>query len=77
MPVQLLASEPSWAEAEFASVALNDVRLDRRCQIIAEAFAQHPTMPINQACEDWADTKAAYHFMANRKVSPGQDSRAP
>jgi Transposase DNA-binding/Transposase Tn5 dimerisation domain len=72
MPVQLLASELSWAETEFASVALNDVRLNRRCQIIAEAFAQHPTMPINQACEDWADTKAAYHFMANRKVSPAK-----
>jgi Transposase Tn5 dimerisation domain/Transposase DNA-binding len=27
-------------------------------------------MPINQACEDWADTKAAYRLMDNPKVSP-------
>jgi Transposase DNA-binding/Transposase Tn5 dimerisation domain len=72
MPMQSLICEPSWAEAEFATVGLNDVRLNHRCQVLAEALAQHPTMPINQACEDWADTKAAYRFMANAHVSPAK-----
>jgi len=62
--------DPSWAEEEFAAVALNDVRLNRRCQVLASVLEQQPIVPINQACEDWADTKAAYRFMDNPKVSP-------
>lgn len=33
-------------------------------------MAQQPDAPINQACEDWDDTKAAYRFFANPKVTP-------
>lgn len=62
--------DPSWAEEEFAAVALNDVRLNRRCQVLASVLEQQPMVPLNQACEDWADTKAAYRFMDNPKVSP-------
>jgi hypothetical protein len=62
--------DPSWAEEEFAAVALNDIRLNRRCQVLASVLEQQPMVPINQACEDWADTKAAYRFMDNPKVSP-------
>ncbi len=51
-------------------MALKDVRLNRRCQVLASVLEQQPTVPINQACEDWADTKAAYRFMDNPKVSP-------
>jgi len=35
-----------------------------------------PSGPINQACEDWADTKAAYRFFDNDKVTP-ERIRAP
>ena len=61
---------PSWAEAEFAGVALADARLNHRCQGLANVLSEHPLAPINQACEDWADTKAAYRFMDNAHVSP-------
>jgi hypothetical protein len=71
LPTQLNRHDSSWAEEEFATVALKDVRLNRRCQVLASAFEQQPTVPLNQACEDWADTKAAYRFMGNPKVSPG------
>jgi hypothetical protein len=47
--------DPSWAEEEFAAVALNDVRLNRRCQVLASVLEQQPMVPLNQACEDWAD----------------------
>lgn len=70
MSTQSKLHDPSWAEEEFARVALQDVRLNRRCQVLAGALEQQPTVPINQACEDWADTKAAYRFMDNPKVSP-------
>lgn len=70
MPTKPNASDPSWAVAEFAEVALKDERLDRRCPRIASALEQHPTLPLNQALADWADVKAAYRFMDHPKVTP-------
>jgi hypothetical protein len=51
--------QEQWASEELAHVELGDARLNRRCREVAEAMAQQPTAAINQACEDWADTKAA------------------
>jgi hypothetical protein len=64
------SEEKSWADEEFAEIDLNDERLDYRCQKLAEDLGQQPTAPINQACEDWADTKSAYRFFDNSKVTP-------
>jgi hypothetical protein len=62
----------SWALEEFAQVNLDDDRLNRRCQKLAATLGQQPTAPINQACEDWAASKAAYRFVANPHVTPGE-----
>ncbi len=63
--------DEQWAAIEFADVELKDARLNRRCQELAVALGQQPTAPINQACEEWADTKAAYRFFGNiKKVTP-------
>ena len=59
----------SWATEEFSKIRLKDKRLNQRCQKVAGALEQQSTEPINQACEDWADTKAAYRFFDNEKVS--------
>lgn len=59
-----------WAAEEFAQVDLKDARLNRRCQELAVALGQQPSASINQACDDWADTKAAYRFFDNEKGSP-------
>lgn len=68
---QELVLDEQWAAAEFADVELNDDRLNRRCRELAIALGQQPNAPINQACEDWADTKAAYRFFGNtKKVTP-------
>ena len=64
--------EVSWAIEEFAQVSLKDERLNRRCQKLADALGQQPTAPINQACEDWAASKAAYRFFDNPQVTPGE-----
>ena len=66
-----------WAAIEFADVELNDARLNRRCQELAVALGQQPDAPINQACEDWADTKAAYRFFGNtdKVTQPGSGRR--
>jgi len=65
-------SDISWVTEEFSKLRLKDRRLNQRCQKIAGALEQQPTEPINQACEDWTDTKAAYRFFDNPKVSPSE-----
>ncbi len=52
-----LTSAPNWCNEEFAYVDMKDARLDSRCQTLAIALAAQPSVPINQACEDWADTR--------------------
>ena len=64
-----LSSEFQWCVDEFADVELKDARLNRRCSELAVQLAMQPNGPINQACEDWADTKATYRFFDNDKVT--------
>jgi hypothetical protein len=61
--------EASWTNNEFFSADLGDERLNKRLSIISERFAQSPTSPINHACDDWAETKAAYRFFRNEKIA--------
>ena len=70
MDDNLVTADKQWAAEEFAHVELKDGRLNWRCQELASVLAQQPDVPINQACEDWADTKAAYRFFDNKKVTP-------
>lgn len=58
----------SWATDEFDHVDLGDKRLDSRLAKLCDAFSEAPESPINQACEDWHETKAAYRFFQNEKV---------
>lgn len=67
-----LTCEGDWAAQEFEAVELQDTRLNRRCQLLASSLGQQPQAPINQACESWAETKAAYRFLANEKVQPDE-----
>ena len=64
--------EPGWASEEFAAIDFNDRRLDARFVRVAEALSALPTAPINQASDDWADTKAAYRLFDNEKVKPSE-----
>jgi hypothetical protein len=59
----------SWCEDELSTIDLGDKRLEWRIVDIATKLAAQPTASINQACEDWADTKAAYRLFANKKVT--------
>jgi hypothetical protein len=58
-----------WCEEELSTVDLGDKRLEWRIVDIATKLAAQPTASINQACEDWADTKAAYRLFANEGVT--------
>jgi hypothetical protein len=68
--------EYQWCVDEFADVELRDARLNARCSALAVQLAMEPSLPINQACEDWADAKAAYRFFDNDHVTP-ERIRAP
>ncbi|HDQ73766.1 MAG TPA: transposase [Chloroflexi bacterium] len=58
----------SWCEEEFSDVELGDKRLNRRLIRTAIKLTMQPTAPINQACEDWATTKASDRLFDNDKV---------
>ena len=58
----------SWAEDEFKEVDLGDKRLNSRLIKLCDSFSESPESPINQACADWAETKAAYRFFRNENV---------
>jgi len=60
--------EAGWAAEELADVDLGDRRLNRRLMKICDTFSESPESPINQACADWAETKAAYRFFQNENV---------
>jgi hypothetical protein len=65
-----VSSEYQWCVDEFAGVELHDARLNNRCSELAVQLAMRPNLPLNQACEDWAETKAAYRFFDNDAVTP-------
>ena len=65
-------NKSSWAAEEFDDVSLGDKRLNARLIKMCDRFSDAPESPINQACLDWAETKAAYRFFQNDKVEVGK-----
>jgi hypothetical protein len=66
----------SWTSKEFASIDLGDDRLNKRLVVITERFAKSPLSPINNACDDWSETKAAYRFFSNERVDYKEITRS-
>ena len=58
-----------WAAEEMERADLGDKRLKDRLISICDRFSESPESPINQACADWAETKAAYRFFKNQNVN--------
>lgn len=63
------AETGKWVEVELGEVTLGDKRLDWRVLDSGAKLAARPTASINQACDDWADTKATYRLFANEKTT--------
>ena len=59
----------SWIDRELDEGAFQDVRLARRLQALLGQFARAPGQSIALVCQDWANTKAAYRFLSNERVS--------
>jgi hypothetical protein len=63
------SADGEWTAYEWRAVALGDKRLNWRLLDTASKLAAHPSVSINQACNDWADTKATYRLFANKKTT--------
>ena len=55
---------------EFENIHLGDLRLEKRAQSLLETLASHPSASINEACQSWDETKAAYRLLDNSNVQP-------
>jgi len=66
------ALEPSnftWFESELSGCDFKDVRLNKRFRNLTESLWQGRGESIPYACQDWANTKAAYRFFSNERVN--------
>lgn len=65
-----MQKDPSggWAAEELAAADLGDRRLNERFVRLCDRLSETPEAPINQACGNWAETKAAYRFFGNPDV---------
>jgi len=59
----------SWAEEEVATSEFKDERLGKRFRNLLQQLTEGIGKSIPFACQDWANTKAAYRFFSNPRVS--------
>lgn len=62
-------SEESWIQGELVGCQFKDERLSKRFSMVLKQLAEGTAESIPFACQDWANTKAAYRFFANERVS--------
>jgi len=59
----------AWFESEIAGCALADERLKTRLGKLLAQLGGDIGQSIPMACQDWANTKAAYRFFSNERVN--------
>lgn len=68
---QVATSAFDWIDHESAGCKFKDLRLARRFRNLLEQVCDAVGGSIPLACQDWANTKAAYRFLSNDRVSEG------
>lgn len=58
-----------WVDRELAGCQFKDERLGKRFRKLLEQLSDGTGESIPMACQDWANTKAAYRFLSNERVS--------
>jgi hypothetical protein len=61
--------EQTWIVRECAECHFKDVRLQKRLGMLLEQMSGGVGESIPFVCQDWANTKAAYRFFSNERVS--------
>jgi len=62
----------AWLERELAACNFKDKRLGRRYHALLGRLAAKPGGSLPLACQDWANTKAAYRFLDNDRVNEAE-----
>ena len=62
----------AWIDRELAGCRFADERLGRRLRTLLGRMAGAMGESIPLACQDWANTKAAYRFFSNDRVGEGE-----
>ena len=62
-------AKEGWIEEESGQSSFRDKRLERRVRKLLEQIDGAIGQSIPLACQDWANTKAAYRFLSNERVS--------
>ena len=57
-----------WAAEELEGIDLGDARLNKRAVRLLERLSEKPTASIPTATKGWAETQAAYRFLAQDKM---------
>jgi hypothetical protein len=63
------SSSEGWIDQELAGCEFQDERLTKRFEKLFRQLSGGIGESIPWACQDWANTKAAYRFLANERVS--------
>ena len=63
------APSKSWVDEEIAEGQLPDKRLGKRLRQVFDQMGGAMGQTIPRACQDWANTKAAYRFFSNGRVN--------
>jgi hypothetical protein len=63
------AGDTSWIKDELAACEFADIRLARRLSLLLERLSNGIGNTLPLVCQDWANTKAAYRFFSNARVS--------
>lgn len=63
---------PAWIDHEVGGCHFNDVRLAKRFSKLMGMMSDGIGESVPSACQDWANTKAAYRFFSNANVREEQ-----
>jgi hypothetical protein len=66
------SSASTWIENEVGGCNFKDVRLAKRFGKLLGMMSEGIGESVPYACQDWANTKAAYRFFSNDTVSEEQ-----
>jgi hypothetical protein len=62
----------AWFDRELAGCSFADERLNKRLRKLLERMDGAMGASIPLACQDWANTKAAYRFFSNERISEAE-----
>ena len=61
--------DKAWVDQELDGAYFQDVRLGKRLRTLLGLMSNGIGQTIPLACQDWANTKAAYRFFSNPRIN--------